>query len=66
MTELNFWVVTKATSLSTLGDILFETTAKGMILQALGGLRPEEIIFSSTNKDQALRLATLELERQDD
>jgi hypothetical protein len=38
-----FWVVTTPTKLSTLNDICFETTVKGMMIQSLGGLKSGEI-----------------------
>ena len=59
-----FWVVTRPTAVSTLGDILFETDARGLILQALGGLKSEDVLLttSDVNEAQALAAAALRLE----
>jgi hypothetical protein len=59
-----FWVVTRPTSVSTLGDILFETDAKGLILQARGGLKAEEILLTTSDADEAWIAATLALWRK--
>jgi hypothetical protein len=61
--EVKFWVVTKATQHSTLDDILFETDPKGMMLQALGGLTPEKVLFVSQDYDDARSFADEQLLR---
>ena len=48
-----FWVVTKPGLVSELGDICFETDAKGLALQFRGGLEPEEIHAIYTDHDSA-------------
>ena len=48
-----FWVVTKPGLVSELGDICFETDAKGLALQFRGGLEPEEIHAIYTAHDEA-------------
>ncbi len=49
----SFWVVTMPTDLSTLGDVLFEANVAGMMLQALGGLRPDQIVGVSRSRENA-------------
>ena len=60
---VKFWIVTPATQHSTLNDILFESDPKGMMLQALGGLKPENVLFVSDNRDDALSFAEEQLLR---
>lgn len=57
-----FWVVTKATDNSTLGDIMFQTDAQGLIRQARGGLHEDDVLLTTCDADEALRTAELELE----
>lgn len=38
-----FWVVMKPTEHSSVGDILFDTTLSGFVIQAYGGLRQDEV-----------------------
>ena len=47
-----FWVVTRPRLASELGDICFQTDAKGLALQFKGGLDPEAIhaIFTARNE----------------
>jgi len=52
-----FWVVTKPTKLSELGDILFETDYAGLALQIKGGLRPDEIVAIARARKGALPTA---------
>ena len=48
-----FWVVTKPGPVSEIGDICFETDAKGLALQFRGGLKEEEIHAIYTDHDEA-------------
>lgn len=48
-----FWIVTKPGLVSELGDICFETDAKGLALQFRGGLESEEIHAIYTDNDEA-------------
>ena len=63
MTEshIRFWVVTKATKLSTRGDVMFNTDAQGLIRQARGGLREEEVVLTTLDINEADRAADREL-----
>lgn len=51
------WVVARASPMSELGDIRFETDAKGLALQFKGGLDPEEIHALYTSRNEAEREA---------
>ncbi len=62
MNDLNFWVVTKATPVSTLNDIAFLTDAKGLIRQARGGLNEEDIVLVTLDAKEAHETATAQLE----
>jgi len=48
-----FWIVTKPRSESELGDVCFETDAKGLALQFKGGLDPEAIHAVYTARSEA-------------
>ena len=48
-----FWVVTKPCPVSELGDICFETDAKGLALQFRGGLEEDEIHALYTSRNEA-------------
>ncbi len=50
-----FWVVMKPTEHSTLGDILFDTTLSGFVIQAYGGMRQDEVhgIYRDSGKARA-------------
>lgn len=48
-----FWVVTKPGLVSEIGDICFETDAKGLALQFRGGLEAEDIHAIYTGQDEA-------------
>lgn len=50
-----FWLVVKPQPLSELGDVCFETDAKGLALQFKGGLDPEEIHAVFTARNEAER-----------
>ena len=51
------WIVTQPTRDSVLEDILFQATPGRFILQALGGLRGDEVIGWFAGKDEAERVA---------
>ena len=53
----NLWVVVRPSPASELGDICFETDAKGLALQFKGGLAPEEIHALYTSRNEAEREA---------
>ena len=63
---VKFWIVTSPTQHSILADILFESDPKGIMFQALGGLRPENVLFVSDNHDDALGFAEEQLLRVSD
>ncbi len=48
-----FWMVTKPGPVSELGDICFETDAKGLALQFRGGLKEEDIHAIYTDHKEA-------------
>lgn len=48
-----FWVVTKPGPVSELGDICFETDAKGLALQFRGGLKEDDIHAMFTDHKEA-------------
>lgn len=48
-----FWIVTKPTKVSTLGDILFKSDVHGLQLQFLGGLKSENIHGIYTDEAEA-------------
>lgn len=50
-----FWVVALPQSDSELGDVCFETDAKGLALQFKGGFDPEEIHAVFTARNEAER-----------
>jgi len=52
-----FWVVTKASKNSELGDILFDADVFDMILQARGGLAGGDIELITHDKNKAKKLA---------
>ena len=52
-----FYVVTKASPNSTLGDILFKIDPIGFANQIRGGLKPEEIVIITMDQDEALNAA---------
>jgi hypothetical protein len=52
-----FWVVTKPTKNSELGDIFFETDLFGFVLQMKGGLKENEIIGVYKNEGKAKKEA---------
>ena len=52
-----FWVVTKPGLVSELGDICFETDAKGFALQFRGGLKEEDILALYTTHVEAEKVA---------
>lgn len=52
-----FWVVTKPTNVSTLGDIIFECDIKGLGNQFRGGLNSDDIV-GWYDKETATRIAT--------
>jgi hypothetical protein len=47
------WVVTAPTEVSELGDILFESRIGEMMLQARGGLDPDDVLMVTKNKSKA-------------
>ena len=47
------WCVTDAGPNSTLGDVLFQTSLRGLHTQFLGGLRPEQNPTLFTAEDEA-------------
>ena len=52
-----FWVVTKASDVSEIKDILFDSTVKNMMLQAKGGLEMNDVIYIGKDKQQAIEIA---------
>jgi len=50
-----FWVVALPQPESVLGDVCFETDAKGLALQFKGGFDPEEIHAVFTARNEAER-----------
>ena len=48
-----FWVVTKPGPVSVLADVCFETDAKGLCRQVLGGLGENEIHALYTGRGEA-------------
>lgn len=50
-----FWVVALPQPASELGDVCFETDAKGLALQFKGGFDPEEIHAVFTARNEAER-----------
>lgn len=52
-----FWVVTKPNECSELCDICFEADIESMMLQALGGLYPENVLGIYDNEDEATHCA---------
>ena len=55
-----FWVVAVPTTVSDLGDICFKTNLRDLMLQAVGGLRPEHVVAfhkdEGAAKERALTL----------
>ncbi len=47
------WVVVRPSPASELGDVCFETDAKGLALQFKGGLDPEDIHAVYTGREEA-------------
>jgi len=52
-----FWVVTKGTNHSEELDILFKSDVKGMMRQALGGLKEDDVIYIGNNEAKAKEIA---------
>jgi len=54
-----FWVVTDSflSKSPDLLDALFETDIQGIMLQALGGLKPENIVIITKDKKKAQKVA---------
>lgn len=53
-----FWVVTKPSTHSEFGDIIFTTDLPGLQRQFKGGLDAENIIGIYSDKDEAISIAT--------
>lgn len=53
----SFWVVTRPTKMSTIVDICFEATTRKLMLQALGGLRPADVLGVYKSEDRARKAA---------
>lgn len=53
----SFYVVLRPTPLSTLGDIFFLTSVEGIMLQAMGGLRSDEVFGVYRSRKKAEQLA---------
>jgi hypothetical protein len=51
--EDNFWIVTVATEHSTMADIMFSTSLKGLEHQFRGGLDANDIVVMCADKDEA-------------
>ena len=49
------WVVVRPSPTSELGDICFQTDAKGLAIQFKGGLDPEDIHALYTSRNEAER-----------
>ncbi len=56
------WVVTNPNKISTLEDICFEVTMGQLSRQFLGGLRPEEILATFTDGEEAFKYARKAME----
>ncbi len=57
---VKFWVVIRPKHFHNkyyLTDIYFESTPTGMMLQAMGGLKPEEVISVHDNEQDAIKQA---------
>ena len=65
MTQHAFYVVTKPTPHSTLEDICFKTYASHLVLQAMGGLRPDEIVFAGLDGLEAEAIARAAIAKGD-
>ncbi len=61
-----FWLVVDPTKISTLADILFETTLRGLELQFKGGLTAAENPTIFTEKAEAEARIRLDLRRRAD
>ena len=48
-----FWVVTQPRTLSTLIDVVFETTAARLLVQGRGGLDPDDVVATYLDGDEA-------------
>ena len=59
------WIVTTASKDSTLGDILFQATAKGFAIRIGGGLDPDDILGWFDDHSEANQIALQELHRRD-
>lgn len=57
MKIISFWVVTRPSKISTLRDILFKSTWRGIRLQFLGGLKSGDIVGVWTSKEEAEKVA---------
>ena len=53
----NFWVVTAASDVSELEDIMFKATVGRMMIQSRGGLDPEDVLGIFKDKNSALEMA---------
>jgi hypothetical protein len=52
-----FWVVVEPTPSSTADDICFDATIRNMMLQAMGGLSPKEVVAIYKNEGDAKKHA---------
>jgi hypothetical protein len=57
----SFWLVVKPSPESTLEDIFFQVDLKGLYLQFMGGLSPDDIIAAYDNRAAAEERAKREL-----
>ena len=57
------WIVTRARSTSTLGDILFQADPQRFAQQIRGGLNPDEILGWFDSHSEANQIALQELHR---
>lgn len=57
------WIVTRASSISTLADICFRASPRDFALQIRGGLEPDEILGWFDNASEANQIALQELHR---
>ena len=61
--QFPMWIVTRATTVSTLDDICFQATVHDLALQIKGGLDPDEILGWFDNASEANQIALQELYR---
>lgn len=58
MKIFEFWVVTKPKGLgTTLEDICFRANIKSLELQLLGGLKPDDVVATYTEQEEATKAA---------